>query len=78
MTVETSTEKSFSRVRRSPLGCAALENTTGHRSLGEGPNKNKILQVSQTLKPPLEESTTVQCKVVKDTPIRQSSCKDGQ
>ena len=53
-------------------------NTAGHRSLGEGPKRSKILRVSQAQKPPLKESTEVKCKVVEDTSIRQSFLKDGQ
>ena len=69
MTVKTSTDLSFRGNQKSPLGRSAVENTTGHGSLGEGPRKSKILQVSQALKPPLEETTEVKRKVVEDTSI---------
>ena len=47
----------------------SCRNTTGHGSLGEGPKRSEILRVSQAHKPPLEESTEVKRKVVKDTSI---------
>ena len=51
------------------MGRSAVQNAAGHRSLGEGPNRSEILQVSQALKLPLEESTVVQCKLVEDTSL---------
>ena len=60
------------------MGRSAVQDTTGHRSLGDGPYRNEIIGVSQALKPPLEETTVVYCKVVKDTSIRRSFYKDGQ
>ena len=64
----------FYRSQKSSLGRSAVQDTAGHRSSDEGPNRSEISQVSQALKPPLEESMMVYCKVVKvfDNPFSRT------